>query len=580
MVVADPTVIPESRVSKTMNEELSFDELAPWFAAAITLIGGLLRVLLLGTKEMWLDETFSIWLASHSVPELLEWLVAIDQHPPLYYLLLHGWMARLGDSPYDVRLLSALFGAATIPVIYLTGKRLSGTMLGLAAAMLLAFSPYHIFYSQETRMYTLLTFNAAAATYALVRLLTDARAAAPIGAQFRDWLRAWRHPPAAAETPQAPAEFSYRDTSKQSGLRTWLSRHTWLPIRSLETDLAWLAWVLFTLATVLTHNTALLFPLAANLFVFGLLLFRRLKPVTASRAAFQAPPLTNWLSAQIALFILWSPWLSACLRQLAKVSDRFWIPAPTWDTVVGTLKALINASAPLPEAHARVLWGIYTAVALLALFHYRKKLSQLLLLLTLVAVPFLAELLVSHWRPIFLDRTLIWTMVPLFLFLAAGVAQLKHRFLFIFGMGVLALINFFSVGDYFRFYHKEDWSTPAGYVALFAEKGDLVLFNSNFVVIPFDYFFEEFEQQYRLEVQRQGLPLDLYNDRILEPEMTQEDIPALLSIIEGRERVWLVYSHNDYTDPHGLIPQTLAAQLQLSRTRGFYGGVVQLYTAP
>ncbi len=163
-----------------MNDEMTFDELAPWLAAAITIAGGILRVLLLGTKEMWLDETFSVWLAGHSLPELLDWLVTIDQHPPLYYLLLHGWMARFGDWPYAVRLLSALFGTATIPLLYLTGKRLSNSMLGLSAAMLLALSPYHIFYSQETRMYTLLTFNAAVATYALIRLLTAARAAQPL----------------------------------------------------------------------------------------------------------------------------------------------------------------------------------------------------------------------------------------------------------------------------------------------------------------------------------------------------------------------------------------------------------------
>jgi len=579
MVTARPTVIPESRVSKTMNDEMTFDELAPWLAAAITVAGGILRVLLLGTKEMWLDETFSVWLASHSVPELLNWLVTIDQHPPLYYLLLHGWMAHFGDWPYEVRLLSALFGAATIPFLYLTGKRLSNSMLGLSAAMLVALSPYHIFYSQETRMYALLTFNAAVATYALVRLLTDARTTQqPIGRQLRDYVRAWRTPPTAPETPK---EFSYKAIARdQRGWRGWIARHTWSPIRSIETDLAWIAWVLFTLATMFTHNTALLFPVAANLFVLGLLLFRQLKPAAGARTAFQAPSFSNWVIAQVAIVLLWSPWLGACLKQLAKVSDRFWIPAPTWDTVVGTLKALINASAPLPEAHARVLWSIYAAVAILALFHYRKKLSQLLLLVTLVAVPFLVELLVSLQRPIFLDRTLIWTIIPLFLLLAAGIAQLKHRFLFIFGMGVLALINFFSVGDYFRFYHKEDWYTPAGYVALFAEKGDLLLFNSNFVVISFDYYFEEFEQQYRLEVERQGLPLDLYTDRVLEPEMTEADIPALLSIIEGRERVWLIYSHNDYTDPHGLIPQTLDSQLKLDRTRGFHGGTVRLYIAP
>ena len=41
-------------------------------------------------------------------------------------------------------------------------------------------------------MYTLLTFNAAVAIYALVRLLTDPRSVKPIGSQFREYLHAWR----------------------------------------------------------------------------------------------------------------------------------------------------------------------------------------------------------------------------------------------------------------------------------------------------------------------------------------------------------------------------------------------------
>ena len=122
---------------------------------------------------MWLDETFSVWLASQSVADMLHWIARIDQHPPLYYLLLHFWITINGAAPYYVRLLSVVFGTATIPVIYVIGKRISGTVVGLAAAALLAFSPFNIYFAQETRMYTLLTFNAAVAIYALVRLLTD-----------------------------------------------------------------------------------------------------------------------------------------------------------------------------------------------------------------------------------------------------------------------------------------------------------------------------------------------------------------------------------------------------------------------
>jgi mannosyltransferase len=102
---------------------------------------------------------------------VVQWIIKIDQHPPLYYLLLHYWITLNGYTPYNVRLLSALFGAGTIPIIYLIGKRISGVMTGLVAAVILAFSPFNIYFAQETRMYTLLTFNAAVAIYALVRLL-------------------------------------------------------------------------------------------------------------------------------------------------------------------------------------------------------------------------------------------------------------------------------------------------------------------------------------------------------------------------------------------------------------------------
>src|SRR6476661_6645945 len=106
-----------------MNEEFKFDGLASWLVIIIiTLFGTRLRVLLIASKGLWLDETFSIWLSNHSVPDMLYWILRVDQHPPLYYLLLHYWIAWNGDTPYYVRLLSALFGAGTIPVIYMIGK--------------------------------------------------------------------------------------------------------------------------------------------------------------------------------------------------------------------------------------------------------------------------------------------------------------------------------------------------------------------------------------------------------------------------------------------------------------------------
>lgn len=563
-----------------MDEDVDINEFAPWLVLFITLAGGFLRVLLLDSKGMWLDETFSVWLSSYSAVDMLQWMVKVDQHPPLYYLLLHCWVALNGDAPGKVRLLSALLGTGTIPLIYLIGKRISGSVMGLAAAVFLALSTFNLHFAQETRMYTLLAFNAAAAMYALVRLLTDPRAARPIGSQFRELLRAWRTPAPVEVEPAAKEEFTYmQDTRSQTGWRAWLSCFRWSSIRVIETDLAWIALIVFSAATMFTHNTAVFFLLAANVYVLGLMLVQqKMRPGT--QPAFQAPSFWNWVKAQVGIFLLWSPWIPAFIKQSGAVYQRFWIPDPTWDGVIQLLKAFLNSAAPIPAGQAAVIWTLYVLVLCLGLAHFRKKISHLVFLAALFAVPFLGELVVSIWRPIFLGRTLIWITIPLFLLLAAGVAQFKHRFLVIVAIIVLGAINLFSASDYFRFSQKEDWSTPAGYVALYAEKDDLILFNSNFVEIPFNYYFETWEELYSIQVIKRGFPLDLFDSGVPEPLMTEDDIPALVSLLREHDRVWLVYSHELYTDPEGLIPQTFAAHKKLISTREFYGGRVELYANP
>jgi hypothetical protein len=335
----------------------------------------------------------------------------------------------------------------------------------------------------------------------------------------------------------------------------------------------------FSAATLLSHNTAVLFPLATNIFVLGLMLFQRVNR-SESQTAFRAPSFWNWVKAQIGIFLLWSPWLLVFVKQVSAVYQEFWLPKPDWDTIVQVLESFVNASMPFRGSQVMVMWILYALLLWLGLVHYRKGISRFLFLATLFAVPFLGELIVSIRRPIFLDRTLIWTTIPLFLMLAAGIAQLRFRFLTIVVVGILATNNLFSAADYYRFAQKEDWSTAAGYVANFAQKDDLVLFNDAFGQIPFDYYFRKYEDLYSIQVEKHGLPVDLFDSGIVEPKMTTNDIPRLLSLISGRERVWLVYSHDWYTDPMGLIPQTLASKMTLTRKRDFYGGQVQLYETP
>jgi hypothetical protein len=332
----------------------------------------------------------------------------------------------------------------------------------------------------------------------------------------------------------------------------------------------------FSVVTLLTHNTAVFFFLATNIYVLGLMLFQRIKK-SGSPPAFQAPSLGNWVKAQAGIFLLWSPWLYAFIQQASKVDHEFWIPKPSWEAVTHTLRALLNASAPTQAS--QVMTWILCAMLCLGLVYYRKKLSIFLFLAALFVIPVLGELIVSIRRPIFYDRTLIWITIPLFLVLAAGIAQLRFRLLIFVALGIVGINYLFSTGDYYRFMQKEDWSDPAGYVANFAQKDDLVLFNSAMVQIPFDYYFQPYENLYSIQVEKHGVP-DMFDSGIPEPRMTNSDIPRLISLLSGHNKVWLIYSHDSYTDPMGLVPQTLAGQMKLIEKRDFYGVQVQLYGTP
>ncbi len=150
-------------------------ETLPWFLTLpVALAAGLLlRVLLIGSKSIWLDEAMSLYV-TQSGPAA--WLsgAAEGYHPPLYYAFLSLWI-RLGQSEGILRLSSALFGVLAIPLTYLLARSLASKGVALAAAWLVALSPLLVWYSQEFRSYSLLVFLVLLAALAFVRLLSEAR---------------------------------------------------------------------------------------------------------------------------------------------------------------------------------------------------------------------------------------------------------------------------------------------------------------------------------------------------------------------------------------------------------------------
>ncbi len=118
----------------------------------------------------WIDEGLSVGIADRpltAIPGALRQ----DGSPPLYYVLLHAWMAVVGDSEEATHALSLVFALLSVPAAWWALRFPFGARAGWAAAVLLALNPFLTSYAQETRMYALVVLLGTLTCGALIRAL-------------------------------------------------------------------------------------------------------------------------------------------------------------------------------------------------------------------------------------------------------------------------------------------------------------------------------------------------------------------------------------------------------------------------
>lgn len=108
-----------------------------------------LRLLFLN-QSLWLDEAISANVAkNYSYSDIITKFSPSDFHPPLFYLTLKAWTSVFAYSEIALRLPSVIFSLITIYLVF--------RFFGFGPSLLLAFNPLYLYYSQEARMYSLVT---------------------------------------------------------------------------------------------------------------------------------------------------------------------------------------------------------------------------------------------------------------------------------------------------------------------------------------------------------------------------------------------------------------------------------------
>ena len=142
----------------------------------ILIAATILRFYRIDHESLWLDEVQSM---VQSDPYISSWkqmfqYLGWDQHPPLFYILERCFLTvfKTGNDPEFVgRILPAILGVLSVWAVYLLGREILNSSLGLIAAAITCVNYFNLLYSQEVRDY-ILVFLASTLSYVyFIRLI-------------------------------------------------------------------------------------------------------------------------------------------------------------------------------------------------------------------------------------------------------------------------------------------------------------------------------------------------------------------------------------------------------------------------
>jgi len=517
--------------SRYLQDEMRFQPFL-WLLLGVTGIALFLRLYHLDSQSLWLDEVVSLENAITFGNSGLAQLAVVDHIAPLHSILL--WLVTLVKAPSEfvMRWPSAIFGTAVVPVMgWLVYDMFRSRRLALVASLLMTFSPYAIWYSQEARMYSLYLFL----SVAFVAL-------------------SWR----ASERPLGPT--------------LWIS----------------LAGV--TIMGLYTHHF-----MALLSFAFGLYLLGRLGSSSArlwwwaSTQAVAAASFVYWLyltsdrlsagagaGVSKPIFALWIPY--------SLVSFSF---GPTLGPSISEIRA--TGIASLLSYGGALVCLAATCAAYLIYRGLREVLKSetwkagiwctvwliVPVLLAICATQFFSNI---SYNP----RYVIVSLPPLVVLLAAGIVSIMRlRGAPLGAVATLAALTVIAVSNLYwnTAYAREDARPLAQMLRSNSEGGNVLVFENNRIMGILEY--------YGVHVYAaRSSDRELYPGRMLyveprgnEPDHTLESTFAELKnqLNEHNTDIWLVQYREWEADPNHLLQSTLDNSRQLKQKHSWPGIMLRIY---
>jgi 4-amino-4-deoxy-L-arabinose transferase-like glycosyltransferase len=489
-----------------------------------------LRIVRLGDANLWWDEALAIWAVRKGLAGVTLWTAA-DVHPPLYFWSLRGWVQAAGESEFAMRLLSVMFGVLTVAVVYRLGLLIGGRGAAILAGLLTALSRFHIWWSQEMRMYVLAGLLGALSLYLCLR-----------------WLRTLARAPSSAPGRE----------------RRWLLLigYVLAALGSLYTIFLMAAWVL-----------------VQNLVVLIALLWRQ--------GYRRGRMLLQWVAAQVAILAGLAVWLVFAWERMPTWS----VSEPVSPLFVAELYAVLLTAGASVEIRrylwslalplAALVWGMILLVrrTLRGQASAQEGLHWIALSLAVAAPPVMVYLSTLprslFYTPHIEARYFLPFAAAFWALLAWAVAAIGARWRRVaIALGAALVLSWLVVlpGHYADRYLEDELQTLVRTIASQAETGDVVLLNSGSRYPVFLYYYGRLPGARRPEV----VTITQQAER-LDPE----EVAAWFEEHAGEyRRIWLAEVEANLSDPERLVRAALQERYVALRSEGYGHNALYLYAGP
>lgn len=517
-------IIRKEVKTNTVEESYKIDRRTWLFLSIIIGVGASIRFYHIGWLSFWVDEGFSEWTIQHDFWYLWHVLPKFETTPPLYYILLKLWRLLFGDSEAALRSLSALVSTATIPILFVTGRMLDekiGCRIGLIASLLFSLSPVQVQYAQEARTYALFVFFVGVSMFAAIRLMRPGYRGDGINRNF---------------------------DMEDSGITFY----------GLGISLALIFWFHFTGVLAIV---AITIPLV----------YWWVKDINYNRKVFVKLLTMGFISVLIAL-----PNFFYFLQNTKNIQKSFWVQKPNLMSVAKTISDLFGTQTENSSSIVLVL--IALAVFGIRELWYRGFRSVTILLVFVGIFPIISELVVSCFTtPIFLERTLLYVSLPLYILVGYGLSQIGYKY----GTPiVIAFIFFFliSVGSFFGSFEKEPWAEIAGYMSSSLDTDQPVFYAPSYSGVSLEYYMHK----KHTKLAAIGVPSDWPDPTLISNE--QNKIPILRSIeksdvdkmvvaAQKYSRVGVILRLQKISDPQNYILTKMSREFDLVCLKEFPGKI-------